>query len=160
MDRVAPIVAYPMEVLGTDGLNYTCRVDHIADSENQPPSEAWSQGGTDGVTWVNGTAYTKGISDGFPYPQIFDFTKMTIVCGKTKIYEWVNSALVLKLTVAEGQTWRALDFNDFIYMSNGVVSVTRDPVTQVYSVSSQPAARALANYNGQIIIGSRAAQGG
>jgi len=159
LDNLTPIVAYPMQVIGTDTLNYTCTADHVAASANKPITGAswasyWTQSGSDGVTWVDGTTYTKGIADGFPYPQIFEFNKMTIVCGETKIYEWVNDTLVLKLTVSAGSTWRALDFNDFVYMSNGVVSVTRDPFTKEYSVSAQPSAYALCNYNGQVVIGA------
>jgi len=92
------------------------------------------------------------ITDTFPYPQIFDFTVMTIICSETDIYEWVDGALVLKLTVAGGLTWRAVDFNDFIYMSNGVVAVTRDPRTKVYSIAAQPITTAICNYNGQVIV--------
>ena len=92
------------------------------------------------------------ITDTFPYPQIFDFTVMTIICSETDIYEWVDGALVLKLTVAGGLTWRAVDFNDFIYMSNGVVAITRDPRTKVYSIAAQPITTAICNYNGQVIV--------
>ena len=95
------------------------------------------------------------ITDTFPYPQIFDFTVMTIICSETDIYEWVDGALVLKLTVAGGLTWRAVDFNDFIYMSNGVVAVTRDPRTKVYSIAAQPITTAICNYNGQVIVTDR-----
>jgi len=56
---------------------------------------------------------------------------MIIICSATKIYEWVGS-LVLKLTVSAGSTWRAEEFGEFVYMSNGKVAVTRDPDTKVY----------------------------
>jgi hypothetical protein len=159
IDPFSTILAYPMQVIGTDRLNYTCIADHVAASTNIPVTGVdwatyWSQSGTDGEVWVDGKSYMTNVSDGFPYPQIFEFRQMTIVCGKTDIYEWVDSALVLRLSVAAGQTWRALDFNDFIYMTNGVVSVTRDPLTKLYSVSDQPPAYALCNYNGQVVIGS------
>lgn len=94
------------------------------------------------------------ITDGFPYPQIFVFVKLIIVCGKTDIYELVHGTLQLKLTVSAGYTWEALDFRDFIYMSNGKVSVERDPASALYSLSEQPIAGAMENYNGQVIIGS------
>ncbi len=97
---------------------------------------------------------TDTINDGFPYPQIFVFTKMIIVFGETKVYEWESSALVEKLTVSAGDTWRAVDFHHFIYASNGEVAIERDPVTKIWSVSSQPIASAICNYNGQVFIGS------
>jgi hypothetical protein len=97
---------------------------------------------------------TSSVSFTFPYPQIFVFMSTIIVCGPTKIYEWVANALVEKLTVTTGQTWDAIDFYDYIYMSNGVVSVVRDSGSKVYAVSTLPVALAICNFNGQVIIGT------
>jgi len=97
---------------------------------------------------------TTAITDTFPYPQIFVFTKCIIVCSSTKIYEWTGSALELKLTVTAGSTWRAVDFHDFVYMSNGKVAVERSAADKTYSLSSQPVASGMCNYNGQVIIGA------
>ena len=95
------------------------------------------------------------LSDPFPFPQIFVFTKMTIVCGMYKIYEWVNSALSLKYTTTEPcGIWSAVDFYDYIYLSNGKISVVRDAGSKVYSISTLPSATTACNYNGQVIIGS------
>ena len=95
---------------------------------------------------------TDAITDGFPYPQIFVFTNAIIVCSATKIYEVVNFALVEKLTVAEGHLWSAVDFSEFVYMSNGVVAVSR--TANGYVVTDDlPTARAICNINGQIVIG-------
>ncbi len=69
---------------------------------------------------------TTAITDDFPYPQIFVFTNVIIVCSSTKVYEWVSSALVEKIEVSAGSTWVALDFNDYIYLSNGNAAVVRD----------------------------------
>ena len=92
------------------------------------------------------------ITDGFPYPQIFVFVNILIVCGNTEIYEW-DSGLVLKYTAtAPGSMWDAVDFNDFIYLSNGSESVVRDPLTKVYTLSDQPVARAMCRYNDQVLI--------
>jgi hypothetical protein len=96
---------------------------------------------------------TTAITDGFPYPQVFVFTKIIIVFGQTKIYEWENSALVEKLTVTAGDTWRAVDFHHFIYASNNEVSVERDSLTKLWSLSDQPVASAMCNYNGQVFLG-------
>lgn len=98
---------------------------------------------------------TTAITDGFPYPQIFVFTNIIIVCGQTKIYEWVSSALVEKLTVTAGSTWCALDFYDYVYLSNGNVAVVRNSMDKTYSETTDlPTAMAAVNYNGQVILGA------
>lgn len=96
-----------------------------------------------------------GDTDSFPYPQLFVFTNMIIVCSSTKIYEWVSSALVEKLEVAAGSTWCALDFVDYVYMSNGMVAVVRDAGTKTYSITSElPTSMAACNFNGQVLLGA------
>ena len=94
------------------------------------------------------------IADGFPYPQIFVFTNCIIVCGSTKIYELVAGALELMLTVDVGITWSAVDFYDYVYMSNGQVAVERSATDGTYSVSDLPIASAIVNFNGQVMIGA------
>lgn len=97
---------------------------------------------------------TTAITDSFPYPQIFVFTNVIIVYSATKVYEWVSGSLVEKLTVTTGYSWSAVDFYDYIYMSNGVVAVERDARSKVYSISSTlPIANTICNNNGQIIVG-------
>ena len=97
---------------------------------------------------------TAAITDPFPYPQIFVFTNMIIVCSSTKIYEWVADALVEKLTVAAGDTWSAVDFHKYAYMSNNKVAVIRDAMNGTYRVVTDlPIAQAICNFNGQIIAG-------
>jgi len=97
---------------------------------------------------------TSVITDAFPYPQIFVLTNMVIVCGETKIYELVNNMLVEKLTVSAGATWSLVDFGEFVYMSNAVVSVVRDAGNKTYSISADmPIVNAMCNNNGQIIVG-------
>jgi hypothetical protein len=98
---------------------------------------------------------TTAITDAFPYPQIFVFTNHIVICGATKVYEWVSSALVEKVTVTEGEAWRAIDFHDYIYLSNGKVAVIRDSGDDTYSITTDlPMASALCNYNGQIMAGA------
>lgn len=105
------------------------------------------------ANWLNISAT---ITDGFPYPQIFVFTNLIIVCGETKIYELVGGSLsAAKITVAAGSTWSAVDLYDYVYMSNSKVAVVRDPGSGVYSLSSTlPIASAICNYNGQILVGA------
>jgi hypothetical protein len=98
---------------------------------------------------------TSLITDGFPYPQIFAFTKHIIVCGETKIYELVGAALVLKLTVAAGIRWSAVDFYDGIYMSNGKVSVVRNPADGIYSLAPLSlVASTICDFKSQVMIGA------
>jgi len=98
---------------------------------------------------------TGTITDTFPFPQLFVFTNMIIVCSQTKIYEWVGGALVLKLTVAAGSTWTAVDFYSYVYMSNGKVAVVRSADTGEYSETTElPTGNSILNYNGQVVVGS------
>jgi hypothetical protein len=98
---------------------------------------------------------TTVIADAFPYPQIFVLTNMIIVCSATEIYEYESGALVSKLAaLATGQLWSLVDYFNFVYMSNGVVSVLRDPMSGVYALTAvQPIAGAICDFNGQIVIG-------
>lgn len=90
----------------------------------------------------------------FPYPQIFVFVNIILVCTSTKIYEYSGGTLTLKLTVTAGSTWTAVDFFDFIYMSNGTVAVIRDAFSMAFSITTDlPAATAICNFNGQVLIG-------
>lgn len=98
---------------------------------------------------------TSVVTDGFPYPQLFVFTNLIIVCGRTKIYEVSNGVLSEKLTVSAGYTWNVIDFYDYVYMSNGRVAVKRDAGSFEYSITALlPTASALCNYNGQVVIGA------
>jgi hypothetical protein len=119
------------------------------------------------------------ITDVFPFPQIFVFTNFIIVCGPTTIYELVAGSLVSKLgdlangwasqwgispwgqflwpgvALPIGSTWTAVDFFDYIYLSNGKVAVKRDATSGVYSVSTTlPTAIAICNFRGQVLIGT------
>jgi len=98
---------------------------------------------------------TTVITDAFPYPQIFVLTNMIIVCGATDIYEYDLGVLTIKLAgVTTGQLWSVVDYFNFVYMSNGVVSVLRDPMSGVYALTSaQPVAGAMCDFNGQVVIG-------
>ena len=95
---------------------------------------------------------TSAITDGFPYPQIFLLSNLILVCGKTKLYEWVNSTLVEKLTVSAGNPWSLVEFYDQLLLTNGVVTVERRPGDKVYAIRADlPVANALFNHGGQIL---------
>lgn len=99
---------------------------------------------------------TSTITDAFPFPQIFVFTNVIIVCGLGKIYEWDGSSLVLKYTATtKSGPWCAVDFYDCVYLSNGVEAVVRDAGDKTYGISTDlPAAYALCNFNGQVLAGA------
>ena len=118
----------------------------------------------DGATGKDGTLSaleeltridTSVITDVFPYPQIFVLTNMIIICSSTKIYELVGDDLVEKLEVEAGSSWVAVDFYNYVYMSNGKVAVIRSSDTGIYSETSDlPTASSMDDFNGQVIIGS------
>lgn len=95
------------------------------------------------------------ITDAFPYPQIFVFTNMILICDIQNIYSWDGANLNLELgPVAAGGLWQAIDLYEFVYMTNGVVVVIRDPTTGVFSITTDyPASYAACNFNGQVILG-------
>ena len=97
---------------------------------------------------------TSIITDPFPYPQIKVLNRIIIICGLTKIYELVNGVMVEKIEVTAGKTWNHFDGYEFIWLTNGVVSVTRDPGDFSYSLNSTlPVAGAMCNFNGQVMVG-------
>jgi len=99
---------------------------------------------------------TSVITDGFPYPQLFVFTKHILVYGETEIYEYDSvGGLTLKYTANAGSTWKAVDFFDYIVMSNEKDVIVRDPDSTNYSAdSSLDVFAAICNYNGQVMIGA------
>ena len=94
------------------------------------------------------------IKDDFPFPQIFTLEKYIIVCNRTTILELVGSTLVLKATVIGGELWSIASSHDFLYLSNGVVSLVRNPENGKYVITDAPICSALINFNGQIICGN------
>lgn len=95
------------------------------------------------------------IAEDFPFPQIFTLDKHLIVCNRESILEWNYDQLVLKITVDAGELWEVASVDNFIYLSNGVVSVVRDPNTGVYALTTAaPTCSAICNFNGQIICGN------
>ena len=96
------------------------------------------------------------ITDNFPYPQIFVFINHIIVCAEDEIFELVGGALVSRLAgLTAGTIWSAVDFHDFIYMSNGMICVVRSPTSGLWSTTTDyPIASSICNFNGQVIIGA------
>lgn len=95
------------------------------------------------------------IADDFPFPQIFTFDNHLIVCNRTTILEWNYTQLTLEITVTGGELWEAISVDNFLYLSNGVVSVVRDPNSGTYALTSEaPVCSAICNFNGQIVCGN------
>ena len=94
------------------------------------------------------------IKDDFPFPQIFTLEKFIIVCNRTSILELTGAGLVSKATTVEGELWSIASSHDFLYLSNGVVSLVRNPQTGEYENTDAPVCSAILNFNGQIICGN------
>lgn len=95
------------------------------------------------------------IKDDFPFPQVLVLDKHILVCNRESIYEIVGNTLELKITTTGGRLWSVASFQDFLYISNGVVAITRDPFTGIYSERSDlPKSSAICNFNGQVIVGN------
>ena len=94
------------------------------------------------------------LDEDFPFPQIFVFTNVILVCTSTRIYEYDGTNFNEMLAVPQGTLWRAADFNNYIYMSNGVVAVVRDMSLGFLIDTNLPAAESICNFNGQVIIGT------
>jgi len=93
-----------------------------------------------------------------PYPQLFVFTNVIMVCLSTRIYEYDGTSLTLRLDIGApnaGISWSAVDFFDYIYMSNGKVVVVRSSESKAWTVTtSLPLASGICNLNGQVLIGA------
>lgn len=98
---------------------------------------------------------TSVITDSFPYPQLFVLANRILVCGETKIYEY-NGSLTLKITASSsGDIWKAVDFFDYIYLTNGSVVIIRDSKDGTWAESTDyPVASAVCNFNGQVLLGT------
>jgi hypothetical protein len=93
----------------------------------------------------------------FPYPQLFVTSNFQIVCLSTAIYEYsVVGGLVSKISgLVAGIPWECLDFKDYVCLSNGQQTVTRDPVSGVYAVDTTiPFFTCACNFNGQVLVGT------
>lgn len=92
---------------------------------------------------------------GFPYPQIFIFTNHILITCQTEILEWQAPLAISKIAGLPGGTaWSAVEYNDFIYLSNGKTSVIRRPSDGVFVIdASLVAAEALLDAHGQVMAG-------
>jgi hypothetical protein len=96
---------------------------------------------------------TSAIKEAFPFPQIFFYNEAIVVCFSSAIYEW-DGGLTSKIAgLTRGSTWEAAD--DFILLTNGKVSVWKNPMTREYeTIATLPHGTALSNFNGQIFVGA------
>jgi len=57
--------------------------------------------------------------------------------------------------VTAGIAWSAVDFYDYIYMSNGKVAVRRRATDGLWEIAADlPIASGIVNFNGQVMIGA------
>jgi len=99
---------------------------------------------------------------GFPYPQIFVFIGHILIACQTEILEWDAPFAVSKISsLPIGSPWAAVEYNDYLYLSNGVVAVSRNTLDGTYQIDhSLLAAEALLDAHGQVMIGGISAFGG
>lgn len=150
-----------MFTIGADELSRGIRPSKRAARNEKYLVQSISAVGLDGVLQViddleaNRVDTTLDITDGFPYPQIFVFKEVILFCGEADIYEYVTGVLTHRLgPVTVGTLWSAIEYHNFIYMSNGVVAVIRDPNSGIFAVTAlQPAAYAMCDFNGQVMLG-------
>lgn len=104
----------------------------------------------------------------FPYPQLFVFSDVIVVCTPTDIYEYENNVLTHKIgPVTEGIPWSALDFKTYLFLTNGQVAVEKSPYAgQEYYVNALkqnvvmgleealPFAACACDFNGRVFLGS------
>ncbi len=96
------------------------------------------------------------IKDDFPYPQLFILDKHVILCERTQIQELKKGefTVVIDSLTDSGEKWNVASSYNWIYLSNNLVSIIRDPLTSVYSISSTALVnKAVCNFRGQIIVG-------
>ena len=96
------------------------------------------------------------IADDFPFPQLFVLDNHILICNRQSILELQDINFVVAISGLDaGGKWNVLSSHDFIYLTNGVVSILKDPGTKTYSISSTaPIASAVCNFNGQCIVGN------
>jgi hypothetical protein len=94
----------------------------------------------------------------FPYPQVFVFRYVTVVCTANAIYEYKDGALTSKLVgITEGSTWTAADYGRYLIMTNGAGIVVKAFDSQEYGFYTScdvPNCLCLCDVNGQLIIGA------
>ncbi len=101
---------------------------------------------------------TTGITEVFPFPQLFVLKGITLVCGKTTIYQLQAGTLTAVLSgLTPGSTWTVADYDPYLVMTNGAQLVTRDAVELDFSVYHDcciPQCLCLCDVNGQMIVGA------
>jgi hypothetical protein len=105
---------------------------------------------------------TSSLGCTFPYPQLIITSNVILVCTPTAIYEVIGNSLILKIQdLTAGLTWSVIDSKEYLYLTNGYISVERNPFTKEYATNTNiPAGSALCNYNGQVIVAYPTLTGG
>jgi hypothetical protein len=92
----------------------------------------------------------------FPYPQLFQLSCTMLVCTIDNIYELVGTTwtnVISLLAPQAGDPWTVVEFYNYIYMSNGVVSIVKHPEDLTWKlVTDLPTFSGICNYNGQVMI--------
>ena len=95
-----------------------------------------------------------------PYPQFFVLSDVFVVCTETAIYEYhpyENPPSLTKMIdgLTPGVSWDCLDFKTFLYFTNGMTAVVKQPNTGDYVVDTVIGyGQCVCNFNGQILMGN------
>jgi hypothetical protein len=97
----------------------------------------------------------------FPYPQFFVFSDVFVLCTEDAIYEYdpyaspVPTLTLMIDRLTPGVTWDCVDFKSFLYFTNGMTAVVKQPNTGDYVVDTTIGyGRCVCNFNGQILMGN------
>jgi hypothetical protein len=90
----------------------------------------------------------------FPYPQLFVLDEFVLACSSSAIFELVSGTLTSRISgLSVGQRWSCIDFKSYIGLTNGVISVVRNPTTTLWSSTVTEYGTSVCNFNGQVLLG-------
>jgi len=99
-----------------------------------------------------------GVSDDWPFPQLFLGQDVRVLATATAIYELTNWTLgAAKLTVTENERWELIDFGSHIILTNGTKLCIRDYAgawTSNNYTTNIPRFSTGCNFNGQVVAGN------
>jgi len=97
------------------------------------------------------------VLDDFPFPQLIVTERLVLVCNRTSILEVLGDATLVEAIseLPTGARWQYASSFEYIYLSNGEVTVVRDPFSREWAIDTTlPKAGAILNYKGQIFVGN------
>lgn len=94
----------------------------------------------------------------FPYPQVFELSIGTVVCGPTQLWILINGVLTSLISgLTEGTLWSLADFGTFILMTNGATFVAKHPGLTAFELHEDPdiySCGSICAVGSQIVVGA------